>query len=74
MQIGMTLSTDQYSLPFCIRLKSRSRKYLSVGPKIIVITVILRPFSSTNFSQSKLNIKNLRGRSLDELVVSQKMQ
>ena len=65
---------NQYSLPFCISLKSRSRKYLSAGPRALVITVILRRFSNSNFSRSKLNIKNLSDRSLEELVFSQKIE
>ena len=74
MQIFMESSTNQYSLPFCISLKSRSRKYLSAGPRALVIFVILRRFSNSNFSRSKLNIKNLSDRSLEELVFSQKIE
>ena len=70
----MKLSTEQCSLLFCISLKSPSRNYISVGPKTLFITVILRPPSNTNFSQSKLNIKNLSEGSLDELEFSHKME
>ena len=74
IQIFMESSTNQYSLPFCISLKSRSRKYLSAGPRALVITVILRRFSNSSFSRSKLNIKNLSDRSLEVLVFSQKIE
>ena len=54
--------------------EERSRKYLSAGPRALVITVILRRFSNSNFSRSKLNIKNLSDRSLEVLVFSQKIE
>ena len=74
MQMCMESSTKQYFLPPYNRLKSQSRKYLSAGPRVLVITVILRRCSNSIFSRSKLNIKNLSDGGLEDLVVSQKME
>ena len=68
------MSTNQFSLLLCNRLKSRSRKYLSAGPRALIITVILRRCANINFFRSKLNTKHLSDRSWEELVFSQKME
>ena len=61
-------------LAFLQQTEESVKEISSAGPRALVIAVILRRFSNSNFSRSKLNITNLSDRSLEELVFSQKIE